>query len=362
MGRAAYRLRGRGVGTLVVAWTAIVVPCGLTAQSGGASAAAAPPLFSSHELLDVTLTADFSALRRDRRESPDRPAVLTAPATDGGTVDIGAELRTRGEFRLDPSNCTFPPLRMDVDGSDARGTVFESQDNLKIVSSCRPGRSAYDQLVLAEYLAYRTYQFVTEASFRVRLVRLTLIDTSGDRDPETRPAFFIEENDALAERLGTTIFDLEEGKNLPASAFDPMSAVTTATFQYMIGNTDWSDIAGHNVEILQRGGGAKVVPYDFDFAGLVDAPYATPNPDFGLRSVRERYYRGWCGNRFNTRLVLDRFREAQGDIMALWNTFPGLTDATRRSATRYLGEFFDAIETDERAVRKFIRDCRTPSN
>jgi len=198
--------------------------------------------------------------------------------------------------------------------------------------------------------------------FRVRLVRLTLIDSSGDRDPETRPAFLVEENDALAERLGTTIFDLEEGKNLPASAFDPVSAVTTATFQYMIGNTDWSDIAGHNVEILQRGGGAKVVPYDFDFAGLVDAPYATPNPTFGLRSVRERYYRGWCGNPFNTRLVLDRFREARGDIMALWNTFQGLTDATRRSATRYLGEFFDAIETDERAQRSFLRDCRTPSN
>lgn len=320
------------------------------------------PLFASHDPLDVTLIADFSALRRDRRTSPDRAALARVPTLDGGRADVGAELRTRGAFRLDRSNCAFPPLRIDVDGSDARGTVFEGQDELKIVASCRPGRDSYQQLVLTEYLAYRSFGIVTGQSFRVRLLRLTLVDTHGDAEGETRTAFVIEDDEALAERLGATVFDLEEGKNLPPAGFDPISATTAAVFQYMIGNPDWSDVAGHNVEILDRGGSALSVPYDFDFSGIVDAPYATPPPNFGRDSVRDRYYRGWCANPIVTRLVLERFREARGEIMAVWNTFAGLSDETRRRTVRYLEEFFDAIETGERAQRRFLRDCRPLPN
>jgi hypothetical protein len=333
-----------------------VVPARGYAQSS--DPADPPPLFRAHEPLVVTLTADISALLDDRRESPDRPATLTVVDADGARHDVGAEVRTRGEFRLDPANCAFPPLRIDVDRSDAVGTVFESQDDLKLVASCRPGLDAYEQLVRAEYLAYRMYQEVSEQAFRVRLLELTLVDASGENPPQTRGAFLIEEDDVLADRLGATIFDLEEGKNLPPDAFEPVAATTNAVFQYMIGNTDWSDIAGHNVEILERDGIAIVVPYDFDFSGLVDAPYSAPAPDLGLTDVRERRYRGWCANPVTTRAVLDRFRAAQARVLDLWASDGGLEDDARRRGARYLEAFFDAIETDERAQRRFLRDCR----
>jgi len=317
-----------------------------------------PPLFRTHEALAVTLTADISALLDDRRESPDRPATLTVTDAEGVRHEIGAEVRTRGQFRLDPANCTFPPLRIDVDRSDAEGTVFEDQDDLKVVASCRPGWASYEQLVRAEYLAYRMYQAVSDHAFGVRLLELTLVDDSGENPTETREAFLIEEDDVLAERLEAAVFDLEEGKNLPPGAFEPVAATTNAVFQYMIGNTDWSDVAGHNVEILDRGGIAIVVPYDFDFSGLVDAPYSTPAPDLGLTDVRERRYRGWCANPFTTRTVLDRFRAAETEILGLWQSDPVLEDDTRRRGAGYLEAFFDAIETDERAQRRFLRDCR----
>jgi hypothetical protein len=320
------------------------------------------PLFADHAPLELTITADFSALRDDRGSSPDRPALLTVPASretsSDRTVDVGASIRTRGEFRLDPVNCSFPPLRIDVDGSDARGTVLDRQDDLKLVSSCRPGRSTYDELVPVEYLAYRTYQLLTDQSFRVRLLRLTLVDTSGETPPETRTAFVIEDADALGERLGATVFEMEEGKNLPATAFEPVARTRNAVFQYMIGNADWSEVAAHNVEVLDRSGVALVVPYDFDFSGVVDAPYAVPPADLGLDSVRERLYRGWCADEFTTRAVLQAFRAAREDVMALWSGAAGLGESPRRRATGYLEDFFDAIESDERAERRFLRDCR----
>ncbi len=333
------------------AWASAEAPGSLSAQS-------APSLFDTHEVLPLTLAADFGQLVRDRRASPDRPATLTLTGPTGGERRIPAELRTRGEFRLDPSNCAFPPLRLDVDADEARGSVFEGQQELKIVSSCRPGRASYDRLVALEYLAYRAYGVITDRSFRVRPIRMTLVDTGGARAEETRYAFLIEDDEALAARLGATVFDLEEGRNLPASAFDPTSTVMTAIFEYMIGNPDWSEVAGHNVEILDRGGTALAVPYDFDFSGLVDAPYATAPPEYGLDSVRERLYRGWCGSEMTTALVLGRFRETREQVLALFARSEELDEEARRRATRYLEGFYDAIDTDERARRRFLRDCR----
>lgn len=345
---------------LPFALTLIATPAVATAQAAAPGPDSLPPLFAESEPLALQITADFGALRGDRSDSPDRPALLTVPH-EGRTVDVGASIRTRGAFRLDPGNCSFPPLRLDVRGSEAGGTVLEGQDDLKVVSSCRPGRAAYDELVLLEYLAYETYRRITDQSFMVRLVRLTLIDSSGESDPERRVGFLIEDADALAERWGATIFDLEEGKNLPAQAFEPMSRTTAAVFQYMIGNSDWSEVAAHNVEVLDRGGAAMVVPYDFDFSGLVDAPYASTPPELGLANVRERLYRGWCANEFVTRSVLERFRVARPGVMALWTEAVGLSDQRRRTAIGYLEEFFTSIETDERAERRFLRDCRRPT-
>ena len=320
---------------------------------------ATPPLFASHEPLALTLTADLVLLDGDRKASPDRPAVLTVVSADGSPVDVAAEVRTRGAFRLDPAHCSFPPLRIDVSARAARGTVLEGQDELKLVSSCRPGRASYDQLVALEYLVYRAYGLLTDRSFRVRLLDVTLLDTSGSREPQTRPGFVIEEDEALAERHGAAVFDLEDGKNLPASAFDPVTTTMTAVFEYMIGNTDWSDVAGHNVEILDLAGTAIAVPYDFDFSGLVGAPYATANPDFGLRSVEERYYRGWCASPLTTSRVLERFRATRQGVLALFSESPDLAPETRERAVRYLLAFYDDIESDERARGRFLRDCRT---
>ena len=32
-----------------------------------------------------------------------------------------------------------------------------------------------------------------------------------------------------------------------------------------------------------------VLPYDFDFSGLVSAPYASPSSESGVKTVRDRY-------------------------------------------------------------------------
>jgi hypothetical protein len=324
-----------------------------------AQKAAEIPLFASHEPIQFTLTADFHALKGDRRgDTPERPATLVMEGDDGQEVSLDVKLRTRGGFRRAASNCTLPPLRFNFKKKQVEGTVFEGQDKMKVVGSCRPNRDSFEQLVLNEYLAYRAFQEVSPAAFQVRLARITYVDSSGDTDPFTRFAFFIEDDDAMAQRFGARVLDLTGQNTVPPGALDPALAATTAIFQYMIGNTDWSDAAGHNTEVLDMGGIGIPVPYDFDFSGIVDAPYSLPDPSLYLESVRDRRYRGWCFPGLNTGSVLARFREAESDIMALYRGFPHLTDGERNRAVDYLEGFFKAIETDERAERRFLGYCR----
>ena len=57
-------------------------------------------------------------------------------------------------------------------------------------------------------------------------------------------------------------------------------------FEYMIGNTDWSTYALHNMELVRKEDGDHLpIPYDFDFSGLVNTIYANPDPKLGIASV-----------------------------------------------------------------------------
>ena len=339
---------------IVAAATALL----LSGASATAQEAGAVPLFQSDAPIELTLTADFKALKGDRRgETPERPATVTL--TGDSELSLDAQLRTRGSFRRERANCSFPPLRINFKKKQVEGTVFGGQDKLKIVGSCRPNRDSYEQLVLSEYLAYKAFQTVSPTAFQVRLARITYVDASGDDEPFTRFAFFIEDDDAVAGRFGAQVLDLPEGRNLPPGVLDPPSAATLAVFQYMIGNTDWSDAQAHNTELLDLVGTGIPVPYDFDFAGIVNAPYSTPDPRLHLTSVRERLYRGWCWSALDMSALLGRFRGAEADIMSLYEDFPYLEDGERNRALAYLRSFFDDIETDERAQARFLRDCRT---
>jgi hypothetical protein len=341
-------------GIIAAVFTAWLAVASVRAQEAGP-----PPLFASDELLHLTLRADLALLKGDRdEETPERPATVTIGAADGTEHTLDAQLRTRGIFRKARANCSFPPLRLNLKKKQAEGTVFEGQDKLKMVGSCRPNRSSYEQLVLQEYLAYRSFALISRTAFKVRLARVTYIDESGEDEPSTRFAFFVEDDDAMAARLGAQVLDLPEGRHLPPGVLDPPTAATMAVFQYMIGNTDWSDAAAHNVELLDLMGIGLAVPYDFDFAGIVDAPYATPDPSLNLGSVRDRMFRGWCWSNLDIDPVLETFRSVQEEVLELYASFPHLEDGERSRALRYLGAFFDDIESTQRAHRRFLRDCR----
>jgi hypothetical protein len=313
-----------------------------------------PALFSSDEVLEFTIETDYEALRGDRtQDSEYRPAILTVTDVEGVSRAIDIRVKTRGNYRLE--NCSFPPMRVNFPRSRVGGTVFDGQNGIKLVSHCRD-RDDDEQNLLEEYLVYRTYNLLTDESFRVRLARVTYADGEGEDDPVVRYAFFIEEAEAMAERLGAVYLEVQQAN---PDNFGAEEAVRFSVFQYMVGNTDWSMAFFHNAEVLRNSERIYVpVPYDFDWTGFVSTRYARPDPSLRIRNVRQRIYRGFCRPNFDFSTVYAQFEEIRTDLEALYTGQDGWEEENRREAAEYIDGFYEDIESAGRARNTIERDCR----
>ncbi|MGD2122507.1 MAG: hypothetical protein PVJ76_12215 [Gemmatimonadota bacterium] len=343
-----HRLSGIGALALV----AVIMPTSVASQGS-------PPseLFASDSVLRFTLSADFRQLKDDRsQDSEERPAVLRISGTEGEMVEVPLKVRTRGRFRLQKNICSFPPLRLNFQESQPRGTVFDGQDKLKLVSHCHD-RESFEQNVLEEYLAYRIYNQLSPASFQVRPVEISYLDSSGEEDPITRMGFLIEDEEQLAARIGGLHLEIPGAR---ATAFEPQQMGTMFLFQYMIGNIDWSTANSQNLKVFRVGSDHFAVPYDFDWSGLVDAPYAGPSP-LTVRlhgSVRERLYLGVCWDEIDFDAVFSLFEERKAGIFEVIQQIPGLSESNARRAAEYLEEFYEFIQDPDRAEGRLGRMCK----
>ncbi len=314
------------------------------------------PLFATERPLAVTISAPVSDINKDRKpDSAKRfPGVVQIVTDAGATISLPAQVGSRGHARLDARVCSNVPLRIEFAKKDVNGTVFDGQRDLKLVVNCQ-NDSLYEQYILTEYLAYKLYGLFTARSFRARLVRVTYVDTARNRTSGPRWGILIEHDDHVADRLEARIFPF--GQRM-FSMLDQDSLTLMALLQYMIGNTDYSIFALHNVKLVrdQRG---TIYPlgYDFDYSGLVNARYAAIDPRLKINSVRDRLYRGPCRTVEQLEPFLTTFRARKSEILALVDTIPDMQPGRRDDARKYLGEFLSTVENPKRAKRDLVDGC-----
>ena len=313
-------------------------------------------LFQSADPLRFTLTADFRAVNKERDPASTRrfPAVLRIAGDDGQDRSIPVKLRTRGHFRLMARNCSFVPLRVEFPRQEGEGTVFEGAGTLKLGTHCE-GDQEYEQYTLREYLAYRIFNLLTPRSFRARLAKATHVDSTSGKMLATRYAMFIESEADVARRLEGRIVPL------PRTLFrnlDPETLTLMMLFEYLIGNTDFSIFALHNVRLVQDQ--ARVlypIPYDFDFSGMVNAQYAVPGRQLHIETVRDRLYRGPCRSVEELRPFLAAFRARKADVMAAVDAVPDLDKDSRRKTREYLEDFYRTIDRSGSVKSQLLDKC-----
>ena len=196
-------------------------------------------------------------------------------------------------------------------------------DKIKLVKPCKNGK-IYEDYLENEYLIYKVYQILEpDYSYRVRKLEVTYIDTSEKIKTKTSPSFVIENDKQLAKRTNSIPIEV---KGLNYDYIDRKRADAMSVFQFMIGNTDWSLPGLHNMILLKDTDPNKnlvvAVPYDFDYSGIVNTGYAVPNEDLAIETVRERLYRGFCGEEGDIESAIELVNSRKKEILNLYSNFP----------------------------------------
>jgi hypothetical protein len=304
-------------------------------------------LFESDKVLEITLSGNIRELLNNRSETPkDHPLTLKYRDEENNEISIPVEGKTRGHFRKLRENCNYPPLLIHFSKSGIQlSSIFKEQNKLKLVMPC-----VGDEYVIREWLVYKIYNLVTPKSFRARLVRVTLDDDKSKKAVSPFYGILLEEEKQMAKRNGT----ISVNRKMQPDQTEAEAFLTMSVFEYLIGNTDWSVQYQQNINLVALDSTAvpTTVPYDFDHAGLVNAPYAHPAEELLMNSVRERRYRGYCVTdmkKFDAAIAL--YNSIKNDIYRLYNDCTLLDEKYKKATIKYLDEFYSTIN-NEAAVKK----------
>ena len=355
-------LRTFGAGLAALAWLA------------AGPAMAKSSLFTDEAPLQVVITAPFPALVRAAKTSTDPvPATLTVTDGAGPAKTLPVVLRARGLTRRTGGYCSFPPLSLNFDKAKVEGSPFEGQKKLKLVTYCNTPADQEQRIVL-EYLAYRLYNLVTPMSYRVRAADVTYRKDDKD-DGVKRFGFIIEDIDDVAGR--NKLKELKaSSKQVKASQLDPRAAGRAAMLEFMVGNLDWDFLAApagadccHNSRFLAAKGATPAtatavvpLPYDFDYSGLVDAPYAVVPEALKVSSVTDRLYRGYCVSTADMPAVIEEYKGHRAQMMALINNDPRLNPRFKSKAAGYMDRFFAVLDDPAKVDAQIVKKCRSPAS
>lgn len=298
----------------------------------------------------LTIETNLAAITQGKDTSSFQPAVISFKKNACKAINFEGEVKPRGVFRK--KNCDFPPLKLKLGKSDLEAQNLKQYNTFKLVTPCREDYD-FEQFVLKEYLAFRLYNVLTDRSFRVQLASIRHVD-SQKKLPETeRYGFLIEDDDELASRLGGQIIGEETG---PPKTIDKEQYKIFTLFQFMIGNTDWSLNNRHNALLIQpehiNTPMPFPVPYDFDFCGMVGAPYAQPPGHLPIKSVKERIFQWRGGQNEDLTPTFALFSSKREELIRTCQDFELLHNDSKAEVLAYLNSFFDMLESPDQIVGK----------
>lgn len=320
----------------------------------------APRLFEGHDPLTIELEATWDPIRNDDTPEPKAHPGVLSYAGPSGDVRIPVQIAASGRSRRIMDICELPPLRLDLPKLERKGTLFRGMGEFKLATHCN-NNLQYEQYALLEYLVYRSYALLTDQSHRVRLLHVRYRETGRAKPRWERYGFAIEDASDLARRVGAERF---KESRIDGESLDPTAASRAEMFFFMIGMTDFSLIARdggpccHNARALRRPDGVVIpVPYDFDQTGVVDAEYAMPNEQLGIRSVVQRKFRGKCRPPEVSAASIALLREKRPAIRALFEAQEGLSPVHARSALRFLDGFYSWADDPKRVAKTLDAEC-----
>jgi hypothetical protein len=307
-------------------------------------------LMYAEKQADITLVLNIDSLmaKVKTNEYFDGEFHFTDAKNQGHTLPV--KIRPRGRFRR--MKCNFPPLKLKFKKEDLSAQGLNKFNEFKLVTHCLNDETVSKEMIMREYLIYKLYNQLTPYSFRVQLVNVTYQHEQKESEKFTRWGILIEDSDNLARRNKSKIVSR---MGIPLDSLHAGQEKIASTFQYMIGNCDWSYIMARNTEFIQLNDGQIVpVPYDFDYSGLVNAPYARYDPSLGQTSVRDRIYMGFAPSAKDLKSTFSHYKTQKKALFKKINDFPFLSSEVKKDMRQYLQGFYATIENDDQFEATFL--------
>lgn len=315
-------------------------------------------LFGNQNILPLKLGYSNKEVKKNTNDSTYIKTNLSYEAVDGSWKELEVELRARGFFRL--NNCYFPPIKVKINKSASKGSLFEGNKKLKLVLPCLVEKDNNDNVV-KEYLAYKLYEFVSPYHYNTRIVDLTFTEEKGKKIKTfTLKGILVEDDKLVAKRFDGKVVE----RKIPPASQDALTSVQNAFFQYMISNIDYSTYMQHNEKLLYIDKKIIPMPYDFDMSGLVNASYAQVSAVDGkplVWSVRERLYRGIKRDLKIIQQVRNEFLANKVKFIEIVDSLEPLFDNADEfsEAKVFLSDFFKVMNDDELFKKEIIDKMRS---
>ncbi len=298
----------------------------------------------------MTLELDLTDLINNKKTNQYFPGSIT---TDAGLL-LSVDVRPRGKYRR--KICEVPPLKLKFHKKELQAAGLDTLNEIKLVVPCFDDPES-EALLLREYIAYRMFERINPVySVRARLIKITFRDRHIEQTKTPVYGLLVEHEEQVAARMDG---DIVEDFNMPADSFHTAQVALNAMFQYMIGNTDWglSDI--RNVYFLKPHDGSelRVVPFDFDFSGLVNAPYAIPNSMTGLKNVRDRLLQADGIPPVALQQAAKLLRDSQTVFLEMCRS-PFLSEKSKMEMETYIKKFFEALGDKGKIPQRIKGDIR----
>jgi len=318
-----------------------------------------PSIFSSfpqEDILELHLQTNFKQLIKEKEQKEKIASILNYKNAEGKSISQNVKIKARGSIRNE--NCYYPPFKLYFPKGVLEDAGFRKKFNdYKVVLKCK-NVGNQEELVLKEYLVYKMYQLMTDNSFRVQLVQLTIEDLSKQQKTMQSYGFLIENEDELKTRIKGKKVEIESAALTPEH-FLPAQYDLMTMFQFMIGHTDWNVRGKNNLKITQVAGDnlPSAIPFDFDFAGIVNSEYAVPHEQLPIKNVTERFFLGKCRDKEAFKATVQQFKDKKQAILGLVSNFKYLSAKSKTEMRTYLESFFEIIESSKMLKNQITENC-----
>jgi len=303
-----------------------------------------------HEFPQVEIATNVQTVYDDWQYQSYHWGFAKISLTEEERIEEEIDVKIRGKFRS--RFCENPPIKLKFSNKRLSARNLKKLNEFKVVYPCKSNQK-FQTYVLKEYLTYKLFNVLSDHSLRAQLVDLMLVDSAKTVKDKHFAGFLLEHEEELIDRLGVK----KSNTNcIRPDHLHPYDHTLFQVFQYAIGNTDWVLPTCHNAEIISTGDKQMiVVPYDFDFSGIVATDYAKPASNLSILTVQERYFLGDLKSMEELDPILALFQEKRDELTQTIETFSHLSKPERKRMVGYLNSFYKIIDNPKKVKKIFIK-------